>query len=85
VRKPARKQSGSFGQGITPSAKQTTCKAIERRLLELVSPLVEQAGGYVTSLEDVGEEQMAGLAIVLSTYQAFDILILEATGQRYTA
>jgi hypothetical protein len=75
MRKPAH-ESKPFGRGIT-QPKAITCKAIERRLLELLAPLVEKAGGYVTTLEDVGEGGMTGLSLTLGP-QSWDIVIREA-------
>jgi hypothetical protein len=80
MRKPASRQGRPFGDGITPgeppAPRPTTCKAIERRLLELLGPLVEAAGGYVTSLEDVGEAGLTGLALTLGD-RSFDIVVRE--------
>jgi hypothetical protein len=79
------KQDRPFGQGITstapgpaPAPRHTTPKAIERRLHQLLKGLVEDAGGYLTTLEDIGEGGICGLALTLKGGEAFDIIIREA-------
>ena len=64
-----------FGQGI--ETQRVTPRAIERRLYQLLKPLLEAQGGLVATLEDVGDEGVYGLAITLRNHQSFDLVIRE--------
>jgi hypothetical protein len=80
-----------FGQGlvedeatVTPrpgppaGAKRVTRRAIERRLYQLLKPLLEAQGGLVATLEEVGDEGLYGLAITFRNNQSFDLVIRES-------
>jgi hypothetical protein len=64
----------SFGDGVQP--RHTTPKAVERRLYRILKPLVESAGGYITTRADIGEPGIDGLALTLGEQQ-FDLIIRE--------
>jgi hypothetical protein len=79
-----------FGQGLvedeamapprplSPAGeKRVTQRAIERRLYQLLKPLLEAQGGLVATLEEVGDEGMYGLAITFRNNQSFDLVIRE--------
>jgi hypothetical protein len=55
-----------------------TFRAIERRLYQLLKPLIEAQGGLVATLEEVGETGLFGLAITFGNDQSFDLVIREA-------
>jgi hypothetical protein len=71
-----------FGQGIVeepaPPTKRITPLAIERRLYQLLEPLLKAQGGMVATLEEAGESGLFGLAITFSNNQSFDLVIREA-------
>jgi hypothetical protein len=61
-----------------PAPKRITAAAIERRLLELLKPLVEKQGGLCATLEEVGESGAYGLALTFEGGEAYDLRIQEA-------
>jgi hypothetical protein len=72
-------EEGTFGQGIVepPKAKHITPRAIEKRLYDLLLPLIVAQGGVLSTLEDVGEAGLFGLALTFANDQSFDVVIRE--------
>jgi hypothetical protein len=73
--KPQRKAESA--EGLDGQAKRTSPKTIEARLLEILRPILAEAGGFVATLEDVGDEGVYGLAITLRNHRSFDLVIRE--------
>jgi hypothetical protein len=71
-----------FGQGLVDEsvrpARHITPRAIERRLYQLLEPLIKAQGGMVATLDEVGETGLFGLAITFTNSQSFDVVIREA-------
>jgi hypothetical protein len=61
-----------------PVAGRFTDEDVERRLYQLLKPLLEVRGGLVATLEEVGETGLFGLAISFGNDQSFDLVIREA-------
>lgn len=85
--RPAQPAPQPFGEGLVEEApqaldrpardKKITSRGIERRLFQLLDPLIRQAGGFVATLEEVGEGGLYGLALTFQNDQSFDLIIRE--------
>jgi hypothetical protein len=65
-----------FGQGI--ETQRVTPRAVERRLYQILGPLLATRGGMVATLEEVGESGVHGLALTFEGGEAYDLIIQEA-------
>jgi hypothetical protein len=84
MKKATSMKKGGFGKGIVepitpPRAKHYTPRAIEKRLYDLLLPLILAQGGILSTLEDVGEEGMHGLSVTFANDQSFDLRISEVS------
>jgi hypothetical protein len=64
-------ETRQFGAGLLA----TDVKVIERRLFEILKPHTDAAGVLICTLEEAGEEGVAGLSLTLRSNESFDIVI----------